>query len=36
MSSTDMKRIVIATIEELLPLGFGPSSLGLDVARFRR
>ena len=36
MSSTDMKRIVIATIDELLPLGFGPANLGLKMKRFRR
>lgn len=36
MSSTDMKKIVVATIEELLPLGFGPRNLGLDLRRFRR
>jgi cytidine deaminase len=36
MSSTDMKRIVKATIQELLPLGFGPVHLGLDIGRFRR
>lgn len=36
MSSTDMKTIVVATIEELLPLGFGPRNLGLDLRRFRK
>jgi cytidine deaminase len=36
MSSSDMKRIVTATIEELLPLGFGPGNLGLKTDRFRR
>lgn len=36
MSSTDMKKVVIATIQELLPLGFGPANLGLNVRRFRR
>lgn len=35
MASTDMKKVVIATIQELLPLGFGPNNLGLDVKRFR-
>lgn len=35
MSSTDMKKIVIATIDELLPLGFGPASLGINLKRFR-
>lgn len=36
MSSTDMKQIITATIDELLPLGFGPANLGLDMKRFRR
>ena len=36
MSSTDMKKIVSATIQELLPLGFGPDNLGLNVGRFRK
>ena len=36
MSSTSMKKIVVATIEELLPLGFGPHNLGLNVKRFKR
>ena len=36
MSSTDMKKIVVATIRELLPLGFGPDNLGLNVSRFRK
>lgn len=28
MSTTDMKKIIISTINELLPLGFGPADLG--------
>jgi cytidine deaminase len=36
MSSTDMRKIVSATIQELLPLGFGPDNLGLNVGRFRK
>jgi len=36
MSSSDMKRIVISTIRELLPLGFGPHNLGIDLSRYRR
>jgi cytidine deaminase len=36
MSSSDMKSIVVATIRELLPLGFGPHNLGMDLRRFRR
>lgn len=35
MSSTSMNKIVVATIEELLPLGFGPRNLGLNLKRFR-
>lgn len=36
MSSSEMKKIVIGTISELLPLGFGPANLGLRMERFRR
>jgi cytidine deaminase len=36
MSSSDMKSVVIATIQELLPLGFGPHNLGIDLRRFQR
>lgn len=36
MASSDMKSIVVATIRELLPLGFGPHNLGIDVRRYRR
>jgi len=36
MCSSDMKKVVIATIDELLPLGFGPASLGVNIKRFRR
>jgi cytidine deaminase len=36
MSSSEMKKIVIGTISELLPLGFGPVNLGLRMERFRR
>jgi len=36
MSSSDMKSIVVATIRELLPLGFGPHNLGMDLRRFQR
>jgi cytidine deaminase len=28
MATTDMKKIIISTINELLPLGFGPADLG--------
>jgi cytidine deaminase len=36
MSSTDSKKIVVSSIHELLPLGFGPANLGLDLKRFRK
>jgi cytidine deaminase len=36
MSSSEMKKIVVGTISELLPLGFGPGNLGLRVDRLRR
>lgn len=36
MSSSDMRSVVVATIRELLPLGFGPHNLGLDLRRFKR
>jgi len=36
MASSDMRRVIIATIRELLPLGFGPHNLGIDLRRYRR
>lgn len=36
MSSFDMKIIIVATLRELLPLGFGPHNLGIDLRRYRR
>ncbi|NQV90968.1 cytidine deaminase [Candidatus Woesearchaeota archaeon] len=35
MSSTKKDKIIISTIKELLPLGFGPKDLGIDVKKFR-
>ena len=35
MSTTKMDKIVIATIEELLPLAFGPKDLGIDIKRYQ-
>lgn len=35
MSSTRKDKILITTINELLPLAFGPKDLGLDIERFR-
>lgn len=36
MSTTRKDKIIIATINELLPLGFGPIDLGIDIARFQK
>ena len=35
MSSTKKDKIIIATIEELLPLGFGPMDMGINVDKFQ-
>ena len=35
MSTTRKDKIVIATIEELLPLAFGPKDLGINVEKYR-
>lgn len=35
MSNTKMDKIVIAAISELLPFGFGPKDLGIDISSFR-
>ncbi|MBT3836549.1 cytidine deaminase [Candidatus Woesearchaeota archaeon] len=35
MSSTKKDKIVIATIKELLPLGFGPKDIFVDVKKYR-
>ncbi len=35
MATTKMDKIVIATIEELLPLGFGPKDLGIDMKKYK-
>ena len=36
MSDTKKKKIIIATIQELLPLAFGPVSLGIDILKYKR
>jgi cytidine deaminase len=36
MSTTRKDKIIIATIKELLPLGFGPADLGIDITRFQK
>lgn len=35
MSTTKKDKIVIATIRELLPFGFGTADLGIDVSEYR-
>ena len=35
MSNTKMDKIVVAPISELLPFGFGPKDLGIDISSFR-
>ena len=35
MANTKKDKIVIATINELLPLGFGPKELGIDIEKYR-
>lgn len=35
MSTTRKDRIVLSRISELLPLGFGPRDLGIDLTRYR-
>ena len=35
MATTRKDKVVIATIEELLPLGFGPRDLGVDIKRYQ-
>jgi cytidine deaminase len=35
MATTKKDNIVIATIEELLPLAFGPKDLGIDIKKYQ-
>ncbi len=35
MATTKMDKIVVATIEELLPLAFGPRDLGIDIKKYQ-
>jgi cytidine deaminase len=35
MSTTKMDKIILATIDELLPLGFGPLDLGVDIRDYK-
>ncbi len=34
MSNTKMDKIIVAKISELLPMGFGPKDLGIDVTKY--
>lgn len=36
MSTTKKDKIVIATIEELSPLAFGPVNLGVDISKYQK
>lgn len=35
MSTSKKDKIIIATIEELLPLAFGPKDLGIDIKKYK-
>jgi len=35
MSTTKKDKIIIATIDELLPLAFGPADIGIDVKQYQ-
>lgn len=35
MSTTRKDRIIVATIEDLLPLAFGPKDVGIDIEKYR-
>lgn len=35
MATTQKNKVVVATIEELLPLAFGPKDLGIDVKKYQ-
>lgn len=35
MATGDKSKAIVSSIQELLPLGFGPNSLGIDLAEFR-
>ena len=35
MSTTKKDKIIVATIEELLPLGFGPKDLGINIKKYQ-
>jgi cytidine deaminase len=35
MATTQKDKVIIATIEELLPLAFGPKDLGIDIKKYQ-
>lgn len=35
MATTNQEKIIIASINELLPLAFGPKDLGIDIGKFQ-
>jgi cytidine deaminase len=35
MSTTKRDKIIVATIDELLPLAFGPKDLGIDIKKYQ-
>ena len=35
MATTKKDKVVVATIEELLPLAFGPKDLGIDIKKYQ-
>ena len=35
MATTQKDKVIVATIEELLPLAFGPKDLGIDIKRYQ-
>ena len=36
LSTTDKEKIILTTINELLPLAFGPKDVGIDVKKYQR
>jgi cytidine deaminase len=36
LSTTQKDKIILASIQELLPLGFGPKDLGVDIRQYQR
>lgn len=36
LSNTKMTKIILTTINELLPLAFGPKDMGIDIEKYRK